>query len=50
MSALYLTKCVVDFYSAGSLKQRSAGRHCRFTRTHYPDSGSTNLCSLMQSD
>jgi hypothetical protein len=37
----------LDFYSAGSLKQRSAGRHFRFTRTHYPDSGSTNLCSLM---
>jgi hypothetical protein len=40
----------LDFYSARSLTQQSAGRlTCRFTRTHYSDSEPTSLCpfSLM---
>ena len=36
----------VDFYSARSLKQQSAGRRqCRSTRSHYSDSEPTSLCS-----
>jgi hypothetical protein len=36
----------MDFYSASSVKQQSMGRHCS-TRTHYPNSETTSLCSYL---
>jgi hypothetical protein len=39
----------LDFSSASSLTQQSSGKQfltCRFTRTHYPDSEPTSLCSF----
>ena len=36
----------LDVYSASSLKQQSAGKSCRSTRTHYSDSEPTSLCSF----
>jgi hypothetical protein len=35
----------LDLYSASSLKQQSADRLCHPTRTHYPDSEPTCICS-----
>jgi hypothetical protein len=36
----------MDFYSASSVTQQSMGRH-RSTRTHYPNSETTSLCSYL---
>ena len=35
----------LDFYSASSLKQQSAGKTCRSARTHYSDSETSSLYS-----
>ena len=36
----------MDFYSASSLKQQSAGRHVAPLGTHFPDSEPTSICSF----
>jgi len=36
----------LDFHSASSLKQQSAGRHVAPLGTHYSDAEATSLCSF----